>query len=401
MKRLSVVFCIVLALAGLAGCGQQKVDLPKLSIAVNWKTLKQSIIYACVKPQAWNMPQKPGLPNPEINIKEMFPPLSTIETLAVSEGTAGKIKSVSDIIEKRKDEFTNLVLGSLKSWDLAKLAVRADNIANIMHVDQPFREIVIQPDPVMLWGLNRVSIDGDKATIIVPTYIGDDNFDSAFTNALINFGMKDKNPDTSRIDEFCKRNGAFLPAWEQFTCDLAFAMSTWLSGTVEPDYRSFILKSSLEFGHIFTPQTSQWAGNFYQFLGNTNLQEVVENALIDCENPLYQKLYDRLKNSAWMGLTVTDTKEGVAVNAFGSEEATNSGLLKGDIIFDIDSMPIKAVWNVQNIMYDKAPGDEIIIKITRDEDKGDAKSLTKLGSENGKIMLAYKLKLVAKHKPSI
>jgi hypothetical protein len=367
-----------------------------VAVGIDWKILKQSVIYACVKQNAWNMPEKPGLPDPQINIKEMFPPLSTVEQLAVSEGTSKKIGEISAIIEKRKGEFTSLLLDTFTAWDLEKIATRADNIANIMHLGQPFKEIVIQPDPVMLWGLSRSIIDGEKVTIIVPTYIHPDGFDAAFVTALISHSMKDKNPDISRLDDFCKKNGAFLPAWDQFASDMGFAMSTWLSGSMEPDYRSFVLKSSLEFGHIFTSQASQWAGNFFQFLGNTTLAECVENAIKDCENPLYQKLFDRLRNSAWLGLTLKDSKEGVQIAAFGSDEAMASGLMKDDIIFDIDSIPAKAQWNIQNIMLDKAPGDEAIIKVKRDKGKGSEKALTLLGEEDGNLLLAYKLRLSAR-----
>lgn len=391
MKKTIITLVAMSIILSLSGCGSS--TTVKVSIGDQWKTLKTSLLYACIKPNAWQLPDKVSLPKTDINPSDAVPPYSIIDQMTAGSGTANKIKVATEALDLRKDEFVNLIKNSLPGWDMNKVANRAENIANILHITQPFENIFIQPDPILPPGLSIAHFDDKSVYIMIPANVGQQNFDAAYLNALISLELTKKSVDMSRLTQFCQQNVSFLEPEQQFSCDMAYAMSTWLDGTTEPEYRSYLLKSSLTFGHVFTPQVSQWAGNYFQFLGNTTLADVIENAVKDCENPLYQKLYDKLQNPGRLGIVLEDTKDGVRIKSFITDQARETGLLVGDIITDIDANQTKAVWNIQNILFDKYPEQNVIIKIIRKPEMGTAKSLEKLGEQLGMIKLAYELKL--------
>jgi hypothetical protein len=387
---------IIMLVSSLFFAGCQKEATVKVRFGVDWNWLRQSMLYATLNPQSWSMPAKPKLPETGIIVAEKNPPLAIVDVMFSGQGTVKTMENTKNIIELRKDEFTSLVEKGLSDWDLEKVATRAENIPNILHVKQPFSEIVIQPDPVLPPGLTVATFDRDIAYIIVPAFVGQQNFDAAYINALITWDLGNRKPDFERLEAFCTNNNAFLPATKQFSADMAYTMSTWLEGTVEPEYRSFLLKSSLAFGHMFTLQVSQWAGNYFQFIGNTTLSEVIENAVRDCENPLYQKLFDKVRNPGKLELVISDTKDGATILDFSGDSSRDSGLEIDDVIYDMDTRPIKALWEIQNLLFDKSPGDEVIVKVRRNKSqKAISQNLEQLGEENGKLLLGCKLRLAS------
>lgn len=390
-KQIVTTLVTIIALASLAGCGETATVNVKADI--DWSVLKKSITYASIVINSWKAPENIELPKVNINLAEPLPPLATVDELSGGQGTMKEMTLASENIELLKDKASKLMSDSVDGWDMNKAAVRAENIANIMHIKQPFTELLIQPDPVLPAGLSRTIIDGTTARIIIPAGIAQKDFDTAYINALITWELKNKKPDFSRLEQFCAANGAFLPATEQFASDLAFAMGTWVEGTVEPDYRSYLLKSSLDFGHVFTPQVSQWAGNYFHFLGNVTLADVIESAVKDSENPLYQKLYSTIKNHGLLPLKLEDTTDGVRIAGFENEKTEESGLLVGDIITEFDKIPIKNSWNILSILFDKSPNETLTIGIMRPENKGSEKCYVKMDKVDGMLKLIYKIEL--------
>lgn len=393
MRIKTIVFTIAatISLSLLAGCGNSATV--KVKGDIDWSILKKSVTYASIVKNSWKAAEKIDLPKVNINLTQPLPPFETVDQLAGGQGTMKEMVAASDKIELLKDHATKLMTDSLEGWDMDRAATRAENIANIMHIKQPFTEILIQPDPVLPSGLSRTVIEGTTARIIIPSGIAQKDFDTAYINALLTWELKNKKPDFSRLEQFCIANGAFLPATEQFASDLAFAMNTWVEGTIEPDYRTYLLKSSLDFGHVFTPQVSQWAGNYFHFLGNVTLSDVIESAVKDCENPLYQQLYSSLKNHGHLPLKLEDSSEGVKIAGFENDKAENTGLLIGDIVTEFDKIPVKSTWNISSILFDKNPGETLTINIIRHEVKGTAKSYVTLEQIGGRVKLVYKIEL--------
>lgn len=391
IKTIAFSIAATITLSMLAGCGDT--STVKVRGDIDWSILKKSVAYASIVRNSWQAPQNIELPKVNINLTQSLPPLETVDQLASGQGTMKEMVAASDKIELLKDKVTKLMTDSLEGWDMDRTATRAENIANIMHIKQPFTEILIQPDPVLPSGLSRTIIEGTTARIIIPAGIAQKDFDTAYINALVTWELKNKKPDFSRLEQFCIANGAFLPATEQFASDLAFAMGTWIEGTVEPDYRTYLLKSSLDFGHVFAPQVSQWAGNFFHFLGNVTLSDVIESAVKDCENPLYQKLYSSLKNHGHLPLKLEDSPEGVKITGFENDKTENTGLLVGDIVTEFDKIPVKSTWSISSILFDKNPGETLTINILRPEQKGSQKSYVKLDKIDGKLKLIYKIEL--------
>lgn len=386
-----LIVTALMAVTAFTGCNELQTVSVKAD--VDWSMLRKSLAYASVTKNAWHAPEKLALPQANLNINDPMPPLGIVDELTGGQGTIKEMSSLYEKIDGIKEQACNSMLMTLESWDMDKTALRAENIANILHIRQPFSQILIQPDPVLPSGLSRTIIEGTTARIIIPAGIPQRDFDNAFVNALIMWDMKSRMPDMKIVEHFCKVNNTFLPANEQFASDMAFAMSTWLEGTVEPDYRTYLLKSSLDFGHVFTLQVSQWAGNYFQFLGNTNLTEVIANAVRDCENPLYQKVYTSLKNHGVWKVKLEDTKEGVRIAGFGSQKTRESGLLEGDVIVSFDKVPVKASWNIASLLYDKDRNESTFVKIIRPKGKGSEKSVGTHEQSGDNLILAYDIEL--------
>lgn len=391
IKMLTTITAAMITFASLAGCGEAATVRVKADI--DWSILKKSVTYASIVKNSWKAPENIELPKVNINLTESFPPLETVDQLSGGQGTMKEMTAASEKIELLRDKASKLMSDSLDGWDMNKAGTRAENIANIMHIKQPFTELLIEPDPVLPSGLSRTIINGTTARIIIPAGMAQKDFDTAYINALITWELKNKKPDFSRLEQFCIANGAFLPATEQFASDLAFAMGTWVEGTVEPDYRTYLLKSSLDFGHVFTPQVSQWAGNYFHFLGNVTLADVIESAVKDSENPLYQQLYSTIKNHGLLPLKLEDTTDGVKIVGLENEKAEQSGLLVGDIVTEFDKIPVKSTWNISSILFDKSSNETLTINIIRPEQKGSGKCYVKLDKVEGKLKLIYKIEL--------
>lgn len=391
IKTIAFALTATLSLSLLAGCTDT--STVKVRGDIDWSILKKSVTYASIVKNSWQAAENVDLPNVNINLTQPLPPLDTVDQLSGGQGTIKEMVSASEKIELLKDQVIKVMTSSLDSWDMGKVATRAENIANIMHIKQPFTEILIQPDPVLPSGLSRTIIEGTTARVIIPTGIAQKDFDTAYVDALITWELKNKKPDFSRLEQFCIANNAFLTATEQFASDLAFAMGTWIEGTIEPDYRTYLLKSSLDFGHIFTPQVSQWAGNYFHFLGNVTLADAIESAVKDCENPLYQKLYSGLKNHGHLPLKLEDSQDGVKIAGFENDNAENTGLLVGDIVTEFDKIPIKSTWNISSILFDKNRGETLTINIVRHEAKGTEKSYVTLEQIGERVKLVYKIEL--------
>lgn len=375
------------AFSTLSGC--DKTQTVSVKGDIDWALLKKSLIYSSITKNVWNAPEKLPLPQANIHINGALPPVRIVDELMGGQGTMKEMAAISTIIDELKEQASKSMLKTLEGWDMDKASLRAENIANILHIAQPFSQILIQPDPVLPSGLTRTVIQGTTARIIIPTGIPQNDFDYAFVNALIMWDMRNKMPDMKLVEHFCTVNNSFLPANEQFASDMAFAMGTWLEGTVEPDYRTYLLKSSLDFGHVFTPQLSQWAGNYFQFLGNTNLTEVIANAVKDCENPLYQRVYSSLKNHGKWKVKLADTKEGVKIAGLDSPVTRDSGLLEGDIIVAFDKQSVKASWNISSILYDLDRNENTIVKIVREKSKGSGKSVIRHEPDGNNLVLTY------------
>jgi S1-C subfamily serine protease len=101
---------------------------------------------------------------------------------------------------------------------------------------------------------------------------------------------------------------------------------------------------------------------------NTKLEEIVDQAFADCSNPKYLPLLDSLLNPGKLGIKVKETPEGLEVDelsVFGPSE--QAGLLPGDIIVEIDTQKITKVWELENLLYDKAANQYVIVKVSRDK----------------------------------
>ncbi|MBP6927795.1 MAG: PDZ domain-containing protein [Caldisericales bacterium] len=247
-----------------------------------------------------------------------------------------------------------------------KLGGRAEKIANFAKTTLPFENIVIQVDPSLPPGLTRVIIAGKTAILFVPPMAGQESFDSALLNAILQNSVSRKEYDTKSIEKVCQKYGASLSPREQVFADLAFSLSTWIDNPDMPtDLRAYTLKSSLKYGHIFSPQLGY--GDM-SVMENTKLEEIVDQAFADCSNPKYLPLLESLLNPRRLGIKVNETPQGLEINELSlSGPSEQAGLLPGDIIVEVDTQKITKVWELENLLYDKAANQYVIVKVSRDK----------------------------------
>lgn len=252
---------------------------------------------------------------------------------------------------------------------------RAEEIAIFAKTTLLFENITVQPDPSLPPGLTRANVAGKTAVLFVPPMAGQESFDSALLNAILQNTVLGKKYDMESIDKACQKYDASLSPREQVFADLAFSLSTWIDNPDMPtDLRAYTLKSSLKYGHIFSPQLGY--GDM-SVMKNTRLEEIVDRAFEDCSNPKYSILIDSLLNPGRLGVKIKEISGGLEIDELSlSGPSEQAGLLPGDIIVEMDTNKITKVWELENLLYDKAANQYVIVKVSRDKTLGKEKATT-------------------------
>ncbi|MCE5176930.1 PDZ domain-containing protein [bacterium] len=353
-----LAFMILVPIA-LASCD-------KISIQINsepdWNTLKISILRASITNQS-NLGQfGEYVSNAGLTSSDLEKYLD--ENGSLKPNSPENIIKTWQGLDQNRDAIIRIAKDSITFAN--NLGGRAEKIASFAKTTLPFESITLQADPSLPPGLTRASIAGKIAVLFVPPMAGRESFDSALLNAILQNAVSGKTYDMESIKKVCQKYGASLSPREQVFADLAFSLSTWIDNPDMPtDLRAYALKSSLKYGHIFSPQLGY--GDM-SVMENTKLEEIVDQAFADCSNPKYLPLLDSLLNPGKLGIKVKETPEGLEVDelsVFGPSE--QAGLLPGDIIVEIDTQKITKVWELENLLYDKAANQYVIVKVSRDK----------------------------------
>lgn len=288
--------------------------------------------------------------------------------------TASTSADPAKAIDEAKDNILKVASEYLQNWEFGKLSARAQTIAKTILYPQPFNEVTVFVDPTLATGITKAVIDGNKARLYVPLYTGDSVFDQAFIVALLKHAMGSKKYDMTNIEKLCKKAGAAIDPTDQVLSDLSLPLSTYIESFMSEELRSFVLKTSFNYGHVFSAAFHY--GDLLKSQETTTLM-VIDQAFEDANKEVYGKLYDKLTNPGTIGAKLDDSKDGITVSEiFVNGPAEVAGILPGDVIAAIDTAPVSFLWQLESLILDKDPNQYVILKVRRSADGPKDKATT-------------------------
>jgi len=383
-------FMILIPIA-FASCGKASIQI---SNEPDWNTLRISILRASINNHS-NLGQLGEyVSNAGLTSSDLEKYLD--ENGSLKSNSPESLAKILQKLDSNRDAIIKIAKDSITF--ASNLSGRAEKVANFAKTTLPFENITVQADPSLSPGLTRVSIAEKTAILFVPPMAGKESFDSALLNAILQNAVLGKTYNIESIEKMCQKYSASLSPREQVFADLAFSLSTWIDNPDIPtDLRAYTLKSSLKYGHIFSPQLGY--GDM-SVMENTKLEEIVDQAFADCSNPKYLTLLESLLNPGRLGIKVKEIPEGLEINELSlSGPSEQAGLLPGDIIVEIDTQKITKVWELENLLYDKAANQYVIVKVSRDKTFSREKATTFEDdpSNSSRLCLFYQLLVAPKN----
>lgn len=351
MKRIMAMAIAVLLLASCGAQGTITAEVRPGGDATDFEAIKTSLVAA-------------GKNADKFSLGDFA---QFAETASVSADPTKAIDDAKENILKVASEY-------LQNWEFDKLPARAQTIAKTILYPQPFKEVTVFVDPTLATGITKAVIEGDKARLYVPLYTGDSVFDQAFIVALLKHAMGEKKYDMTNIEKLCKKAGVVIDPTDQVLSDLSLPLATYIESFMSDELRSFVLKTSFNYGHVFSAAFHY--GDMLKSQETTTLM-VIDQAFEDANKEVYGKLYDKLTNPGTIGAKLDDSKDGITVSEiFVNGSAEVAGILPGDVITAIDTAPVSFLWQLESLLLDKDPNQYVILKVRRSADGPKDKATT-------------------------
>lgn len=352
MKRIMAIVIITMLLASCGAQGTITAEVKPGGDATDFETIKTSLVAVGINADKFSLGD--------------FAQFA--EVASVSADPAKAIDDAKENILKIASEY-------LQNWEFGKLPARAQSIAKTILYPQPFKEVTVFVDPTLASGITKAVIENNKARLYVPLYTGDSVFDQAFIVALLKHAMGNKKYDMTNIEKLCKKAGVKIDPTDQVLSDLSLPLSTYVESFMSEELRSYVLKTSFEYGHVFSA-----AFHYGDMLKSqeTTTQMVIDQAFEDANKEVYEKLYDKLINPGTVGAKLEDSaKDGITVSEiFVNGPAESAGILPGDVIMAIDTEPVSFIWQFESLLLDKDPNQYVILKVRRSADGPKDKATT-------------------------
>jgi|GEM_PF-674241 len=388
-KVVLLIICFI-----LLSCGKSSF---KITDQPDWNDLKTSIIIGASQKLSDQM----GIFS-EIT-KQIEPELtqyilpSDRERLENSISTIGddfrrSIEGISRILDPQKDDLLFKAREVLGVWSLNRLVKRVDKVSMAMRLQNPFEQINIQVDPTLPPSLVRSRVSGNACELFIPLSVGEEVFDQGYIVALIKWTLGDEKLDWTAVQQFCMQNNSKLPTEDQLFTDLAFSLSTWLTD-IEPDLRTWTLRSSIKYDHIFSPQ---FAYGELSKSTETTLKDVVKSAVTDASSPLFRKFFDKLKHPGKLGLAIKQFQDVLTVEGVTpGGPAEVAGILPGDIIKELNNRPTLQAWQLENIIWDCDSNQMVILRVIREKSKGATGAVLadQVSTNPNLVLLSYQIQL--------